>query len=111
MYKISDDDNSNIGCINITNIFDVIIKVLCMCEECPGLRHDIPNLNEFWLACNCIVHRFCIKAFSNIEIIEAEPMYTYQASKETLLGATMDMTAKSDKKQRDENGRRFRKWR
>lgn len=80
-----------------------------MVEECPGLHYELHDFNEYCVAFNRSVHLFFIKKFSDIEIGVTDPFNCSKTCTADFPDITLDMTGESDKKQRGENGRRFRK--
>lgn len=82
--------------------------VPCMFTEYPGLHHELLDFSERCVACNQNAHRLCINEFSDIELNEVEAIYCSKLCKPGFPDLAMDMTAKSERTQSEENGRRFR---
>lgn len=93
-----------------SNTVDYTVKNLYLHEECLEARTDHHDFTECCQACHANVHRLSVKKFSDIEIDENGPMYCNKVCRAGFPEVTPDMTADSDKTQRDENGKRFRIW-
>lgn len=94
----------NNGNNNATGISEDAVRVLCMLDECSGLRIKLCDFIEYCVEYHWNVQRIYTNDFSNIEIDESGPIFCSKTCKAGLPDITMYTTGKSDQMQRDENG-------
>lgn len=99
--------NVNKGNSNTIIIAEDTVNVRCMLDECAGVHIELHEFNDCCVIYYWNVHQFCMNKFSDIEICETEPVFCNKTCKAVFPDITLDMIARSDKTQRDENGRRI----